>query len=129
MSQSALLLHIPPAAQPHLDWLLPHANANPEQPLITFRIARLPTDLPPGLPLPATRIHDHRPHYLTFQGPLTDNRGIVRRIASPDARMLEEAPDRLRFTADWGDGSTLWTATRSPDTPPGEWVLLRHPNP
>ncbi len=129
MPNAALLLHILPSGPPHLDWLLPHHAFPPDQPLITFRISRLPTDLPPGVPIQATRIHDHRPLYLEFEGPLSDNRGTVRRLASPRVEMLEETPDDLRFTADWGDGTRTYRARFTPEAGPDRWLITREPTP
>jgi hypothetical protein len=79
---TCLLLH-QTAAGSHHDWLL----ANPDQGwddgsrLWTVRVAP-----PPGAWLSLgvillEPIAPHRRHYLTYQGPLSDGRGCVRRLA------------------------------------------------
>ena len=40
--------------------------------------------------IPAIRLEDHRAHYLTYEGPISDDRGRVRRIASGIYRIVEE---------------------------------------
>ena len=44
--------------------------------LATWQLWRTPDSLADG-PIPATKIGDHRQAYLTYEGPLTDDRGTV----------------------------------------------------
>jgi hypothetical protein len=42
--------------------------------------------------VPATRIADHRRHYLTFEGPVSGDRGSVRRVEEGTAQILSQGP-------------------------------------
>lgn len=48
-----------------------------------------------SLPIRARRIGDHRLAYLTYEGPLSGDRGHVRRIDAGTVEFHEIAPDRL----------------------------------
>src|SRR6516225_8709545 len=48
-----------------------------------------------GAELPARRLADHRLAYLTYEGPVSGQRGSVRRIAEGTFRSREWGPDRV----------------------------------
>lgn len=50
------------------------------QVLATWRLARLPVGLKADDKVPAEELPDHRLAYLDYQGPLSRNRGTVRRV-------------------------------------------------
>jgi len=72
--------------------------------------ARLTTWAVPPLPLPldsfecqAKILPDHRLHYLDYEGPISDNRGTVRRI---DAGIYETVKlNCFRLHGEWFDGT------------------------
>ncbi|MFH1109324.1 MAG: DNA polymerase ligase N-terminal domain-containing protein [Planctomycetota bacterium] len=64
--------------------------------LLTWQLLRDPTD-PAGYPIPARRIGDHRKAYLTYEGPLSRNRGTVRRVDSGAVEFEETTPQYCRF--------------------------------
>ena len=49
-----------------------------------------------GIDLPARALPDHRPAYLTYEGPVSGGRGEVRRIDSGSYRVLEWSDARVR---------------------------------
>lgn len=61
---------------------------------------RLTADPCQGMPVPAERIGDHRRHYLTYEGPLSDDRGVVRRIDAGSAQIVREGLERLVLRLD-----------------------------
>lgn len=63
----------------HVDWMLARDDAGAD-PLITFRLDEPPWDCPPGGVVTATRIADHRPVYLTYEGAISGGRGTVHRL-------------------------------------------------
>jgi len=65
--------------------------------LLTWQLLREPIDRA-SLPIPARRIGDHRKAYLDYEGPLTGNRGTVRRVDSGTVEFEENAPQYCRFT-------------------------------
>lgn len=44
----------------------------------------------------ATRLADHRPHYLDYEGPVSGGRGIVAQTLTGTCEWLEESPPQLR---------------------------------
>ncbi len=74
------LLHELPDGTSHVDWMIARDRAGRE-PLISFRLQRRIDELKPGQRMVAERITDHRPAYLDYEGPVSDERGSVRRLA------------------------------------------------
>jgi hypothetical protein len=48
----------------------------------------------------ATRLPDHRLAYLDFEGPVSGDRGSVRRVVAGKFEMLEQNEQRIRATLD-----------------------------
>ena len=59
---------------PHYDLMFESA---PGSPLMTWR----GPDWPITAPTPLIKLPDHRAEYLVYEGPLSNNRGVVRRVA------------------------------------------------
>jgi len=64
--------------------------------LLTWQLLREPIDRA-SLPIPARRIGDHRKAYLDYEGPLTGDRGTVRRVDSGSLDIVETTPEGLRL--------------------------------
>lgn len=79
----------PDGAGLHWDLLL---EVPGREPLATWRLAADPRQ---GKPVPALRIGDHRRRYLTYEGPLSEDRGVVRRIDEGAASVVREDAKRL----------------------------------
>lgn len=65
----------------HVDWMLarePEAIST----LLSFRLRRPLHELLEGEAVHAEHIHDHRPAYLSYEGPISGNRGTVTQIAA-----------------------------------------------
>lgn len=80
-----------------------------ENALITFRIGVRPDD-PVITIFTAERLPDHRTEYLTYEGPLSNNRGTVTRISTGHCQIEAIGPDRMSvrlFSTPAGD--RLWT--------------------
>lgn len=58
----------------HWDLMLEHGDA-----LLTWQLAHEPVT-PTSLPIPGRRIGDHRRAYLDYEGPVSGDRGRVRRV-------------------------------------------------
>lgn len=78
---TVILRHELPDGSHHFDWMI---ASDPEGagPLITFRLDQVLDELRPGESLRAERIADHRPHYLSYEGPVSGGRGKVWRMRS-----------------------------------------------
>lgn len=77
------VLHHQLPTDSHYDWLIcpPTTDPLPEARLWTARLALPPAQWQPGQRLAITPIAPHRPMYLTYQGPVSHNRGQVCRVA------------------------------------------------
>ena len=64
--------------------------------LLTWQLLRDPT-FPDNFPIPARRIGDHRKAYLDYEGPLSGNRGTVRRVDSGTVEFEANTPRCCRF--------------------------------
>lgn len=73
-------------AEPHFDLLF---EIFPGSVLAAWRSACWPIDSP----IPLTRLDDHRRIYLDYQGPISGNRGWVRRVAAGTCR-LRQSPSQ-----------------------------------
>lgn len=113
----ALLRHEMPAdaSRPsHWDLLLER-----EQACWTCAIEVLPAGLANSGPgeVEATRLPDHRKHYLSYQGPLTKQRGDVTQVLAGDCVWLEDTSQRiaarLRFDNRENCNACLLTAKRN----------------
>ena len=117
------LRHELPDGSAHVDWMLGQDAAG-EEPLITFRVPRRVDELELGETMPAERIGEHRPAYLTYEGTLSGGRGTVARLCrgritaqeiSSKRRILEiswehhEAKQRFEIVR---DDSGHWTVRR-----------------
>ncbi|MFP4434206.1 MAG: hypothetical protein ACLFTN_07035 [Phycisphaerae bacterium] len=64
--------------------------------LATWQFADPPTDAPAGRPMDCRRIADHRPAYLTYEGPISGGRGAVRILDGGPCEVVAKGPTRWR---------------------------------
>ena len=106
-------------AEPHFDFMV---ETSPGSRLATWRLPAWP----PTADAPLLRLGNHRTSYLTYEGPVSGDRGVVRRVASGTCQVSGtdsgqwivrfDGGDVLRLVAR-GDGD-LWAA-QSFGVPPG----------
>ena len=78
-----VVLHHTGVAEPHFDFMLATDDTGP---LLTWRLSRWPMEVGDvALPLPA-----HRRAYLDYEGPVSGNRGQVKRVAAGTADCVEQ---------------------------------------
>lgn len=99
MPSRFVILHHRLDAGEHWDLMLEQGDV-----LLTWQLLREPVDSS-SLPIPARRIGNHRKAYLDYEGPLTGNRGTVRRVDSGTVEIEENAPKCVRFEL---NGGRLW---------------------
>jgi hypothetical protein len=102
---TVLLLHRLPDGAAHIDWLIARDRAGRE-PLIAFRLPCRLDEAAAGDVVAAERIVDHRPHYLTYEGPIAGDRGTVRRLRRGTVMEAEEDPRGRRMRVSWGGGTS-----------------------
>lgn len=103
-----LLRHKLPDGSWHFDWLIDRGSALP---LVSFRVLER-VDIPTITEFFADRIGDHRREYLQYEGPVSDGRGNVQRMASGIVESLSEDPDHFQITVSFGTSRRSWTGTR-----------------
>jgi len=87
MPRFVVLLHETPADYErgtHFDLML-----EKEEVLLTWALDRLPTA---GSSVEAERLPDHRLMYLDYEGPVSGDRGNVRRVDAGDFTWIEQQP-------------------------------------
>ena len=104
--QTVQLRHELPDGSWHIDWLLDLAPAE-DRGLTTFRLPGRVDELTPGRHLTAERLADHRRVYLTYEGPVSEERGHVTRVAEGRIEAVQSVGETWAFQIRW--------QTRSPD--------------
>ena len=100
---TVLLLHELPDGTNHVDWMIVPDDMDGHELLVTFRVAGRVDELTAGGRLAATRIADHRRAYLTREGPVSEARGTVRRLADGVVVSWTRDADRWHMEIDWSD--------------------------
>lgn len=65
----------------HIDWMIAQDGADDKRDLVTYRLESRLDKVNIGQSIHAERIADHRWAYLEYEGPISDNRGAVSRVA------------------------------------------------
>lgn len=86
--------------------------------LITWQLSAEP-DQPASLPILARRIGDHRIAYLTYEGPVSGDRGTVRRVDSGAVEFEEFTDTECAFSLGGGRLEGRFRLAREP----GGWVF------
>jgi hypothetical protein len=109
-----VILHHTGIPQPHYDLML---ETSPGSPLATFRLPIWPLTKPAGV----TPLGDHRREYLEYEGPLSNDRGRVRRVAGGTYHGVIRNDEQWEVVL---DGSVRITIHRPP---PGgdQWYVER----
>ena len=92
MSTRFVILHHKTDGCEHWDLLIEHGDV-----LLAWQLLHEPIHAS-GLPIPATRIADHRKLYLEYEGPISRSRGHVCRVDSGTAEIQEFTAWRCRVT-------------------------------
>ena len=91
-AKTVQLRHTLPDGSSHIDWLLATGPAAAE-PLICFRLDQPVHTIKTGDSLAILRIADHRAMYLDYEGPVSGDRGEVRREAAGTIRCWQPAEE------------------------------------
>ncbi len=86
-----VILHHEVADSEHWDLMFERGGV-----LLTWQLSREPVDRS-SLPIPATRIQDHRMAFLEYEGPISLNRGRVRRVDAGTVEFEDTEEDRYEF--------------------------------
>ena len=100
---TVVLEHEQPGGTTHFDWLL-GVDADGKKPLISFRSAQRPDLLTNNEWLDLESRPDHRPEYLTYEGPLEDNRGTVKRVGVGAIQQWQQTMTGWQMVIEWEGG-------------------------
>ena len=110
---TVLLEHTLPDGSAHLDWLIERPADPAEHRMITFRCDSDPMD---HAPWAGERLPDHRAHYIRYEGPVSGNRGRVRRLWSHPCTLHAAEAHRLHLTIHIAEDRSLHLRA-APDDP------------
>lgn len=100
MEAMVLLHHDMPDGSWHLDWMLERIGDDPHR-LVTFRVDQR-IDHSACVVFHAEHLADHRADYLDYEGPVSGDRGIVRRLARGRCSILDLTDQTLIARIAWG---------------------------
>lgn len=117
MADRFVILHHVQSNGEHWDLMLESGDV-----LLTWQLEREPVDLS-CLPIAANRIDDHRKAYLEYEGPLSHDRGCVRRVDSGTVKSLTQRPDGYELELTHGRLAGLLMLEHKED----HWILRSAP--
>ena len=94
MGRWVLLRHVLGDGTSHLDWMMERPGAAG---LLSFRLAE-GVDPRRGERFEAERIGEHRREYLEYEGPVSGDRGVLRRVADGECRVEVGEGEGLEMT-------------------------------
>lgn len=103
MTRTVQLQHDLPDGTSHVDWMLEWSACEPGQ-LVSIRLETPLNTLEKGTFLPGTRLKDHRAAYLEYEGPLSNDRGHVRRLERGNILEWVCTGDEWWITLQWSEG-------------------------
>jgi hypothetical protein len=118
------LLHELPDGSWHIDWMIAR-DPDGAQPLISFRLASRVDELDPHERISTTRLADHRPAYLDYEGPISGNRGEVRRLCAGHIIAAGVDDEKLVLKTQW-ERPAGWVFVQSLQLSPhhaDQWML------
>lgn len=133
MPRTVVLRHDLPDGSHHYDWLIepmgsaaaPAADptADPDRrELIAWRLPDAP-DTSAGTSITADRLPPHRRRYLDYEGPISGDRGRVRRIAQGRAEILTDSSQRFEARGSMDGRAFILDATPAPTGGASAWHL------
>lgn len=115
-----MLHHVTQDAE-HWDFMLETTGV-----LATWRLATRPPPTPDA-PIDAHQIGDHRKEYLNYEGPLTGDRGHVRRVDDGLYVTGDRSADKWEIELRGRICRGHYLLSRNPNTPADSWSLSVQP--
>jgi|GEM_PF-490678 len=103
---TVVLEHEMPDGTTHFDWLL-GVDEDGKKPLISFRSDQRPDLLTNNKWVDLEPQPDHRPEYLTFEGPLEENRGTVKRLGVGAIQEWQQTMAGWQMMIEWEGGPSV----------------------
>jgi len=107
MRQSVILEHQLPGGEFHFDWMIDQPEIANEHRLLCWRCGVRP-DSPDSIGFIAQRLSNHRVEYLSYEGPISGDRGEVRRVASGEVVEFSLQKTGVVVEIRWNFGSVAY---------------------
>ncbi len=102
-THAVVLLHTLPDGTSHFDWLIEIPNRSDEHRLRAFRTDSDPSLRHSGQLFHGEQLPDHRAHYLSYEGPISGDRGSVLQVACGVCDVYDAAKiSQLQIQIHWG---------------------------
>jgi len=111
MRQSVILIHTLPNGQSHFDWLIDQPELQKEHRLLSFRCHFRPDEQSQQMQ-EVEQMPDHRFVYLSYEGPVSNNRGSVARVAFGSVVEFAKTDRSISVLIQWGQKSIRYHLTR-----------------
>ena len=108
-----LLKHALPNGSSHYDWLLA-TDSEGVRPLRTFRVTDFLPKAKEGSRISAEAIAEHRPAYLTYEGPVSRGRGHVLRVAEGQYERVSQTGRSVQLLLFWTGESHIQRCRLTP---------------
>lgn len=118
------LRHRLPDGSEHVDWLIAQ-DPRGALPLLSFRVARRIDDLREGEAVGAERLAEHRPMYLSYEGPISGDRGEVERLCGGTVVLQRRRPGSWELQIQWRPGASQ--RLRLDEDRDGRWSIRAMP--
>jgi len=117
MAKAFVIQHHRGHGPDHFDMMLEQADS-----LATWQFSQSPLQIGRGQQLTARRIGDHRPAYLTYEGPVSGGRGNVSIVERGDFRLIRTEEGRWELELHGRRLVGRFELIRR-KTEPGEWLF------
>ncbi|MBN1555412.1 MAG: hypothetical protein JXA11_11760 [Phycisphaerae bacterium] len=117
MTRRFVILHHTMDQREHWDFLLEESDA-----LATWQCPADPTTLSPGQSIPCRKLPDHRMAYLHYEGPVSRDRGCVRRAQHGDYQVLQTDESHRQILLKRNDFNVVMELQQEKDD---HWTLRR----
>jgi hypothetical protein len=104
-----LLRHELPDGKWHFDWMIETPDRG--RGLVTFRVG-VRVDAAEITQFDGERMGMHRPEYLTYEGPVSGGRGVVRRVAEGLVAEVVDREGEIEVRGDFGGCAGVWHGTQ-----------------
>lgn len=107
MRSTVILKHEVPDGTTHFDWLIDQPELEQDHRLLSWRCNDRP-DLVYGDGFECVQLPDHRSVYLTYEGEISGNRGVVSRLANGVVTSFVLGDDTIEIAIDWDDRTIVY---------------------
>ena len=124
MRRFAILLHTG-QGQDHYDLLLEPPAVSPDAALATWQLDESLVTMAIGESQRGQKLPDHRRVYLEYEGPVSEGRGEVQRVAAGEYTLLEQHDGMWRIKLPAVAASAIFRLHRDGEATSNAWIVTR----